>query len=310
MDASRLSLRDSRVTVQRVEGRFRTDTAPDFTAEQVALQARATGFDLENPTLHGGDLHLVVQDAVLPRAAALDALLSPESPLWIESGTARASADLTVSDSQRSAGGGVDLSLSNAAVHLEDMRFSGDFRFHAGLQGYRPEDDLLGLSDARLEMRNVNVTGASASTAGWHGDLTFTRAALRLQPEPQLDGVAVLDARDARPLLAVLFGSGFPRILVRATDVPRLVGSARISVGPDRLSIVDLSAGGGDIGLRGSYAAVGERRRGGVIARKWFLSVGVGINNDGTGLQFFGLDGWLRRQRAAAIQLLGSPAPR
>jgi hypothetical protein len=133
---------------------------------------------------------------------------------------------------------------------------------------------------------------------------------LRLEPEPQLDGVVGLDARDARPLLAVLFGSGFPGILVRVTDVPRLVGSARVSVGPDRLAVMDLSAGGGNVGLRGSYAAVGARHRGGVIARKCFLSIGLGLDDDGTHLRLFGLDGWLREQTNAAIKLLGGEAPR
>jgi hypothetical protein len=275
----------------------------------VALEARAPGFDLADPKLRGGDYHLVVEDALLPHAPALDVLLAPGGPFWIESGSARASVDLAVSDSQRSARGGVDVSLSNGTVRLEDTRFSGDFRLRAGLRGFRPEDDRLGLSDARLEMRNVAVTGATASTSGWQGDVTFSQASLRLEPEPELDGVVGLDARDARPLLAMLFGSGFPGILVRVTDVPRLVGSARVSVGPDRLAVLDLSAGGGNVGLQGSYAAVGTRRRGGVIARKCFLSIGLGLDDDGTHLRLFGLDGWLREQRNAAMKLLGGQAP-
>jgi hypothetical protein len=324
LDRGRLSLTDSRVTIRQVEGRLRpgregdlspddrsrSEQAADFSARRVALEVRSPGFDLENPALRGGDFHLVMEDAVLPRAPALDALLSPDSPVSIESGSARASADLTVSASERAARGAVDVSLSNGVVRVEGTRFSGDFRLRAGLQGYRPEEDLLGLSDARLEMRNVAVTGATASTAGWQGVATFSRASLRLKPAPELDGVVGLDARDARPLLAILFGGDFPGILVRVTDVPRLVGVAQVSVGPDRLALLDLSAGGGNVGLRGSYAAVGARRRGGVIARKWFLSVGLGLDDNNTWLRLFGLDGWLRRQRAAAVELLGAPPAR
>jgi hypothetical protein len=310
LNRDRFSLSDSRVTVTRVEGRFHPGGAPDFSAARVALEAQAPGFDHRNPTLKGSDFHLVVQDAVLPHAPALDALLSPGGPLWIESGAARASADLAVSDSRRSAGGTVDVSLSAGAVRLEGTRFSGDFHFRGGLRGFRPEDDRLGLADSQLEMRNVAVTGASASTARWQGNVTFSKASLRLQPAPMLDGVVGIDARDARPLIAVLFGSGFPGILVRATDVPHLVGSAHVSAGPDRLAIVDLSAGGGNVGLRGSYAAVGTRRRGGVIARKCFLSIGLGMDDEGTHVRLFGLDGWLRDRRDDVMQLLRESVPR
>jgi hypothetical protein len=120
----------------------------------------------------------------------------------------------------------------------------------------------------------------------------------------QLDGVVSVDARDARPLLAILFGSDFPKILVAITDVPRLVGSARLTVGANQFAILDLDAGGGDVALRGSYAAIGDQRRGGVVATKCFLSLGLRLDDDGTHLRLFGLDGWMRDQRRAVMKLL------
>jgi hypothetical protein len=129
----------------------------------VALEARVLDFDLESPSLRDGDFHLVIEDGVLPDARALAALLPPGGAVGIESGTARGSADLVVSDVFRSAAGSVDITLSNGALRLEGTRISGDFHVNAGLRGFTPEDDLLGLSDARLEMHNVS--GASATTS-------------------------------------------------------------------------------------------------------------------------------------------------
>ncbi|HXN33007.1 MAG TPA: hypothetical protein VN894_14150 [Polyangiaceae bacterium] len=309
-DKGTMSLTDSRVTVTRVEGRFHPEGGPEFSAARVALEAHVTRFDLERPTLRDGDFHLVIEDGLLPDARALGARLPPGSAVGIESGTARGSANLLVSDLRHSAAGTVDVTLANGAVRLAGTRLSGDFHVNAGLRGFSPEGDLLGLSDARLEVRNVAVSGASAPTSAWRGDVTFSHATLRLAPAPQLDGVVSVDARDARPLLAILFGNDFPKLLVRLTDVPHLVGSARLTVGANELAILDLNAGGGDVALRGSYAAIGNRRRGGVVATKCFLSLGLRLDDAGTHLRFFGLNGWMRDQRRAVVKLLEAQPPR
>ncbi len=309
-DEQTMSLLDSRVTFARVEGRLQPGGGPQFSAARVGVEARASRFDLARPTRTRGDFHLVVDEADLPDARALEALLPPGSVFGIESGDARADADLVISDSQSAAAGAVDITVARGAVRLGDTRLSGDFHVVAGLRDFSPADHRLGLSDARLEMRNVAVTGASATTSAWTGDIGFTDASLRLAPELLLDGVAKVDARDARPLLAVLFGSNFPGILVRITDVPRLIGSARVIVGTTRFAVLDLDAGGGSVGLRGSYAGSGDHRHGAVTARKWFLSVGVRLDDDGSHLRFFGLDGWLRGQRRAVMRVLEMHDPR
>jgi hypothetical protein len=111
------------------------------------------------------------------------------------------------------------------------------------------------------------------------------------------------NARDARPILAVLFGNDLPKVLVRVTDMPRLVGSARIAAGANGVSVLDLDAGGGAIGIRGNYVVAGRHRRGGVILRRNFLSVGLRLDDHGTHLRLFGLEGWMRDQRRAATRL-------
>jgi hypothetical protein len=304
LDGATLSLRDSRVTVTRVEGRFHPEGGPEFSAARVALEASQPRLDLRSPTLRGADFHLIIEDAVLPDARVLSALLPPGGDTSIEAGVGRVSADLSLSTSRESAAGTLDVRLARGALRLGGMLVAGDFRLRGGLRGFRPAEDLVGLSDARLEMRNVSVTGASATTSAWRGDVTLSGGSLRLAPAPRLEGAVRVEARDARPILALVFGNDFPGILVRLTDVPRLIGSAQVMVGTDRWAVLDLDAGGGSVWLRGDYAETGGRRRGGLIARKWFLSVGVGLDDDGTHLRLFGLDGWLRDQRRAVVKLL------
>jgi hypothetical protein len=305
-DKNTMKLTDGRVTVTGVEGRFRAGGPPDFSAGRVALELSTPMFDLERPTLQGGSFHLVVDKAILPDARRVDALLPPASDLAIESGSARGSADLVVSSPGRAAAGSVDISLAHGVVRLRDARLSGDFSLHAGLRGFRPEDHRLGLSTARIQMRNVAVSGASATTSGWRGNATLTGASLRLGAVPEVDGIVGLEARDARPILAVLFGKGLPKLIVRIADVPRLIGSARITAGANGVSVLDLDAGGGDLGLRANYVAAGGHRRGGVILRKWFLSGGLRLDDHGAHLRLWGLDGWMRDQRRAAMKLLNA----
>ena len=303
-DRSQLFVVNARVTVGRVRGRFRNRGGPQFSADLVAVDLRSSSLNLETPKLALGDLHLVIHRAEVPDARALGALLPPNSAVAIESGFARVQADFDIDASRRSAAGGLDAVLTNGAVRLGDTRLSGDLRLRAGLRNFDPDAHRLGLSDARLTMRNVAVTGASSPTAAWGGDVTLQRASLQLGRDPRLDGLATVDARDARPLLAVLFGKGLPGIVVALTDVPRLIGSAWVTVQPDRVGVVDLCAGGGDIALRGSYAASGHHRRGAVVAQKWILSMGLGMEDDGTHVRFFGLDGWLRDRTRRVLELL------
>jgi hypothetical protein len=307
LERNRMVLRDSRLEVTGVAGRFKPEGGPQFSARRVAMQARSSAFSLEKPTYRGADVRVVVEQGEVPDGRAFDALLAPGGPLAIESGAARVTADVSVSATQHSASGGVDVTLSHGGIRLNETRFSGDFHLFAGVRDFDPDRSILDLSGVRFDMRDVEVRGASATTAAWNGNVSVSRASLRLDPELRFAGAVFLDARDARPLLAMLFGSGFPKILVRLTDMPHLVASAWLSVGKGRLALLDINAGGGDVGLRGSYAIRGRRRRGAVIARKAFLRVGLRLDDDGTHLRLFGLDGWLHNQTREVVKVLGAP---
>ena len=118
------------------------------------------------------------------------------------------------------------------------------------------------------------------------------------------DGVVRLDASDARPLLAVLFGNSLPRFVVPLIAMPGLRASVRLVAAADQLAMLDLDARGGNVALRGSYAVRGAHRRGAIIGRKAFLSVGLRLDDDGARVRLFGLQRWLRDQSHEVRRLL------
>jgi hypothetical protein len=164
----------------------------------------------------------------------------------------------------------------------------------------------LDLSGTRAELRDVGVTGATATTQHWRGEVALPDVALRIAPEVVLDARVLLDARDLRPLLAVVFGNDLPKIALALTDMSSLRASARVVAAPDELALLDLDAHGGDLALRGSYAVRHRHRRGALVAKKGFVSVGLGIDDRGAHVRLFGLDRWLRRRKCVVSEVLGA----
>jgi hypothetical protein len=301
---STMKLADFEVAITRVGGRFGDQGPPTFSANRIALAARAKDFDLGTPSLGGADFHLLVDKAQLPDARDVDALLSAGAPLRVESGAVSVAANLVVSGSSRTASGSVDVALARMELLFHETRLSGDFHFVTGIRGFDPERDLLDLADTRFEMRNVAVHEASAATSQWRGDLTLSPASLQLAPELRLDGVIGLDARDARPMLALLLGNKFPKILVGLIEMPRLLARATLTLENHEASLLDIDARGGDVTLRGNHAVRDRSRRGAIVVKKGPLSIGLGLDDRGTHPRLFGLEGWLHRETRAVRDLV------
>jgi hypothetical protein len=302
--ASTLALLGAQVRLEQVTGRFAPEGPPQLSARGLGLVMRSSELRLDRPTLAGADFHLTLEKAEIPDARALDVLFPPGAALGIESGRARADADVWVSHSQGAAGGTMLVALQGATLRFGESRLSGDFGLGAQLGGFNPERESVGIPFARFSIRDLAVSGATATTSGWNGDVEVVNATLGLRQGVRFDGPVFVDARDARPLLALAFGRRIPGLVVRLTDMPRLVARSHVTLGVDRLAITDVDARGGDVALRGSYATRGTRREGGFVGRKAFISAGFGVNDGGTWVRFFGLDGWLRDRRGAVVELL------
>jgi hypothetical protein len=87
-----------------------------------------------------------------------------------------------------------------------------------------------------------------------------------------------------------------PGFVVGLFAMPGLHASARVVAAKHQLALLDLDARGGNAGVRGSYASRDIHRRGAFVVSKAFLSVGIGLNEQGTSVRLFGLTRWLREQ--------------
>jgi hypothetical protein len=305
-----VKLKEAHVELSKATGHLGpVGDKPDLSVGRLHLALQSPLFDLAKPRMRGSDFRLAIEKGELPDARALAPLLPPKRALDIEAGVAHVEGDIRVSHTRGAAGGDLDIALDRARIRFRDVRVFGDFRFRIQLVAFDPPRRLLNISGTRLQMRNVAVTGATAQTANWQGEVEFPYAWFRLRPQMALDSFVRLDARDAKPLLAILFEGDLPKIVRRLTDVPHLSASARLIVGPHMLGLFDLDAKGGNLAVRGSYAANAGEKRGALVVKKSFISVGVGVDNGGLHPRFFRLNRWLRNRSCGVAALLGLKRP-
>jgi hypothetical protein len=277
---------------------------PGLSAERIAVNARSPRLDLSRPTFRGADLHLKVAEAQVQDARALQAFVPDTSLLFIESGTGRVSADVAIESSKRSARGEVIVDLRDARVKARSMHLGGDFRIVGHVRGFGPDPGALDVSGSGVTMRNVEVLGTEGKASEWYGDLLLRQATLRIDPDPELDTYMDLDARDAKPLVAILLQSGLPNILGNMADVAALSISTRLTAAPKVLALRDVDVRGGDLSVRGSYATRDEHKYGAFIVTKGILSVGMRLGDDGAHVRFFGLEGWLEKETENTKRLM------
>jgi hypothetical protein len=310
-----MSVRDAHLAFTHVTGRFRPRGAgddpssggvrPDFRAKRVELWASMPDFDLLAPSLHSVQGHLAIREAELPDARTLQPFI-PSRPVFVlESGEARVSGDLAISPAGTAPRGALDVALDHAGFAFRQTHFAGDFDVALRLGSYRPDPTRFDIAGTRLLMRDVQITNASTDTSRWRGDVAFEAGTFRLDPQPELDGDIRLEARDASPILAILLGNGLPKFLAGLASMPHLTGIAHLTMAPQRVAIHDLDARGGDLSLEGLYVVARGHRAGAFIASKGPFSAGFHLDDQGVGLRFFGLQGWLRDQTANDLRLLG-----
>lgn len=286
---------------------------PDLEAKRIELCASVDDFDIAHPSLRRMDYRLVLDDARMKDARRLGALFSskrsaggPEerSVFAVESGSARATADIMVSASQKTASGGAWIAFDGAGVRFHETHLAGDFQVIAGVNGYEPEADVIDVSGSRILMRDVRTEGAAAETTAWDGELVLARGALRVGGAPSFDGVVQLRGDDAAPILALALRNSIPKFLVGLVRAPNLTGRARILVEPGRAALLDVDVRGGDIELAGDYAVASHHARGALTVAKGPFSAGVKLDDEGAHVRFFGLAGWRAEEKHAVMALL------
>ncbi|MGO8994594.1 MAG: hypothetical protein ACLQVI_14860 [Polyangiaceae bacterium] len=290
------------LTIKNATGGFDARSGPpDFAVDQVDARVSAEELDLAAPSMSGVDYALRVGHAELGDARALNAFLPSPAILAVESGHAILSADISTSPPQRQASGSIDVLLADGGVRLHKTRLSGDFGVAVHLHGFDLETESADLEGSRVQIRSLRVTGASTDTSAWSGDFVLQSGTLRLEPHPKLEGDLTLEARDASPLLAILFRDSLPSLVAGLTKMPSFTAVTHVAIEPESLVVSDLFASGGDLALRGTYALRGEDRDAAFVVQKGPLSVGVSLDNTGSGLRLFGLDSWYVEHSRAAL---------
>jgi hypothetical protein len=291
---------DVSLTGANISGGFDPrDAVTDFVVDRIDLRAAAADLDLANPTMRGVDYGLRVGRAELVDATALNSFLPSAKILAIESGRALISADLATAGAAHVAGGRIDVALADGGIRLHETHLAGDFALLVNAHAFDSERATVDIEGSSLTMRNVKVTGASTDTSAWQGDLTVESGTLGLAP-PRLEGDLALKARDASPIIGVLFGDSLPKFVAQLTAMPSFTALTHIAIEPESLTVSDLFASGGDIALRGTYAAHGGDHDAAFVVQKGPWSVGVNLDNDGSHVRLFGLDHWyVERSRQA-----------
>ncbi len=272
----------------------------DFVVDRIDVRAASAELDLANPSMRGVDYGLRVGRAELVDAKALNTFLPSEKILAIESGHALISADFATSGPARAAGGRIDVSLADGGIRLHETHLAGDFALFVNAHSFDAERATVDIEGSNLRMRNVKVTGASTETSAWAGDLTVESGTLGLSP-PRLEGELALKARDASPIIGVLFRDSLPKFVAQLTAMPSFTALTHIAIEPENMVVSDLFASGGDIALRGTYVAHGGDHDSAFVVQKGPWSVGVSLDNDGSHLRLFGLDRWYGERSRQAL---------
>jgi hypothetical protein len=304
-----VSVEGAALLVHDITGRF-AGTAPQFSIKRILAMGKTDGFDLAHPSLAGLQLQIGIDDATLPNVKDAGALLPADSVLGLESGHLNVSAALTLSPETGRASGGLDISLKDGGLRFHTAHYHGDFAFDGAIAGFDVADTAIDFSGSVLRMRDVIVSNAPTATSRWHGDLFFEKGTIALGDKFLVDTYVALDARDADPLLAVALGDDLPDAFSAFAKMPHLLGTGHLTLASHSFSLRDMEAHGGDLKLRGIYAAKGKHVRGGFALTKAGLSGGVRLDDRGAHVHLMDLDPWLREQTSAAMLLIDDdPAP-
>jgi hypothetical protein len=164
-----------------------------------------------------------------------------------------------------------------------------------------PDEGTIDVSGSGVKFRDLVIAGQPGGRS--HGEARLDQATLRVD-RPRLDGVASVDVTDATPLLASV-RERVPWPFRGLLDLPRLTGTAGISVDARRVELSDLEAHGGKLSTYGVFAAGRGDHLGAFVVEGGPLAVGVRIDPGGARFQLFGLSGWLQQEEETVSERFG-----
>ncbi len=299
IDSARLSITDAR-------GRISNSATDQFTAKKVQIEVGGLDFVLASPTYRGADAHLVIEDAKVVDARALNALL-PATPITIESGSAHVAADLEFSSARGVGKGILDVQLRRAGFTVHETKLVGDMGVLLRVRGFDQKNGTIDIGGSQVAIRNLDVSHTSTPTQNWFGDVFVERGVLDLQNGGIIRGDVRLEARDANPVLAVLLRNSLPKIFVGLTTMPHLRATAHLDLSPSSIVVRNVALYGGNVLMRGMYASQNESTRGAFIVGKGAFAAGLRIDDIGIGVHFFDLNTWLNKETRAVEAFVAQP---
>ncbi len=261
-----LIVRHASATGSHLDGRFVGHRATDFRAARVDVDARASRFDFERPTLSGVDLHVSLTQGELPDARALASVVPPNATWTIESGSAWLAADLAIHGGHEPSGGWIEVGVAHGELRLQDKHFTGDLRAFAALRATDTAAGVFDLTGSQIALRDVVWTSAREPTPAATVDVAVA-GTVRFDPRPVLDANARLDGRDTGAILSTVSPGAIAGAFLDLRDVRELDARLRIIVAPQELALLDIDARGGNLAkmprkLRGEGRAPDRRLRG------------------------------------------------
>lgn len=315
IDESKLRVAGAKIIADNVVAELGASRAADVRLHHLELEAKIAELDFSNPSWRGIDYRLLVDEARIDDATRLNALFAGsgagaagQSPsIVIESGQARASVDITVRGTQGTAKGVARLAIDHAGIRKDETQLGGDVVFEGVVKGFDRDRDVFDIAGSRIALRGLRVTGANAETSAWNGDLSLASGALRLSKEPAFDGFVQVHADDASPILALALAKSLPKFVVGLMKAPDLSGQTRVVLEPGRQALLDARLRGGDVVAFGDLVVRGDHELGAFVVAKGRLSAGVKVDDRGTYVRFFDLDGWHADEKRAALALFNRP---
>lgn len=318
-----MSLADSRAAVTDVHGQFQKPNgdeaepeAGEIFAKKIEFTGNATEFDTASPSLQRVEARLLIQDCDLRDARGLNRLI-PGNAISVQSGEARVNADISISAEEHRASGGLKLDISKASVALNQTKLKGDFGININIVGYDADHGSLNISGSNIAMTNIGITNASSTTQGWSAHVQLEEARVAFGDRKGIDAVIHLEAKDAKPVLAVVLRDSLPKFLMGALEAPKLAVRANLHVEPRAVVVSNVYGAGGDIAFRGTYAVLTDKKMvkqvpdseqrvttaakktggGAFIVSKSGLAMGLRLDDQGGAhAQFFGLSKWLTQE--------------